>query len=243
MIELPWIDPSDEECHFPDVSQALLEPDGLLAFGGNLNQRCLLKAYRHGIFPWYNEGEPILWWSPDPRTVLFPDELKISRSLKKTLRKAPFQITLDRAFNSVMAGCAEPRKDQSGTWIDEKMGLAYQNLHRNGHAHSVEAWQDGELVGGLYGVAIGKVFFGESMFSRATDASKVATAHLVKQLIAWDFKLIDCQVYTDHLASLGAREIRREQFTTLLNQWCDYPNPPTSWPLEIDVPCEQTISL
>jgi len=231
MIELPWIDPAQHQCDFPDVEQALREPDGLLAFGGRLDTACLLSAYRKGIFPWYNEGEPILWWSPNPRTVLFPSEFKTSRSLRKRITSGKFKITFDSAFDRVIAACAEPRADQSGTWIDVAMMRAYRQLHQLGHAHSVESWIDGELVGGLYGIAIGRVFFGESMFSRVTDASKVATHHLVQQLLEWEFTLIDCQVHTQHLASLGAREIERRDFTALLNQWCPYPDHPAPWQL------------
>lgn len=220
-----WLEPDTDPAQFPDPSYALDEPNGLLAVGGDLSPARLLNAYRQGIFPWYSEGEPILWWSPDPRMVIFPDELLISRSLRKTLRKQPFKVTLDTAFARVIEACSESRlqKDgsQSGTWISDEMKAAYNTLHRIGFAHSVECWQGEELVGGLYGVSMGKVFFGESMFSRRTDASKVAFAHLVRQLVDWDFALIDCQVYSAHLASLGAVEIPREQFLNLLDEHCD----------------------
>ena len=210
---------------FPDPGYALVEPDGLLAVGGDLSPARLLNAYRQGIFPWYSEGEPILWWSPNPRMVLFPEQLKVSRSLRKTLRKGAFRVSLDSAFPDVMAGCSESRTDkdgsQSGTWITEEMKQAYITLHSIGFAHSVEVWEGDELVGGLYGVSMGKVFYGESMFARRSDASKVGFAHLVRQLQAWDFALIDCQVHTDHLASLGAVDIPRDDFLTLLDQHCD----------------------
>jgi leucyl/phenylalanyl-tRNA--protein transferase len=218
---LYWLPVEDDEAPFPPVELALREPDGLLAFGGSLSVKRLLYAYRQGIFPWYSEGQPIMWWSPDPRAVLFLDELKVSRSLRKTLKKQPYTITLDTAFAEVMDACAEPRKDGAGTWITDEMKDAYYALHLNGHAHSVEAWQDGELVGGLYGVAIGKVFFGESMFARRTDASKIALVHLVRQLQRWDYALIDCQAHTEHLASLGAIGIPRPMFISLLDEYCE----------------------
>jgi len=211
------------------VNQALREPDGLLAIGGCLSQNRLLTAYRHGIFPWYNPGEPILWWSPDPRLVLFPDKLVVSRSLRKTLRKNIFTVSFDRAFNAVIAACAAPRKDTAGTWITTDIDAAYNQLHQAGFAHSVETWLDDELVGGLYGVAIGQVFFGESMFHTRTDASKVAFATLVKQLNSWGYQLIDCQMHTRHLESFGAQEIDRDYFIKLLDQYCDAPVQPSAW--------------
>lgn len=217
---LYWLPRDDDEAPFPPVELALRDPDGLLAFGGNLSVKRLLQAYRHGIFPWYSEGQPIMWWSPDPRTILYPDELNISRSLRKTLKKELFNVTLDTAFNDVMDACAEPREDDAGTWITRDMKEAYYRLHQEGYAHSVEAWQAGELVGGLYGVAIGKVFFGESMFTRRSDASKIAFVHLVQQLKRWGYALIDCQVHTSHLASLGAINIPRQNFIALLEQHC-----------------------
>ncbi len=220
-----WLEPDSDPAQFPDPTFALEEPDGLLAVGGDLSPARLLNAYRQGIFPWYSEGEPILWWSPNPRAVLFPEQLKISRSLQKSLRKRRFRVTLDTAFAQVIAACSESRLDkdgsQSGTWITEEMKQAYIALHRIGFAHSVECWEGEDLVGGLYGVSMGKVFFGESMFARRSDASKIGFAHLVKQLTAWEFALIDCQVHTDHLASLGAVDIPRENFLTLLDQHCE----------------------
>lgn len=230
-----WLDPGDPAAPFPPVELALRDPDGLLALGGDLSPERLLTAYRQGIFPWYSEGQPILWWSPDPRMVLRPDQLKISRSLRKTLRKGAFRITLDEDFAAVMAACAEPRADGLGTWITEDMTRAYRRLHELGYAHSVEAWQDGRLVGGLYGVALGKVFFGESMFTRATDASKAAFAHLVRQLARWDFVLIDCQVYTGHLASLGAGPMPRTEFSAILQREARPPDRRGAWRLDADL--------
>ena len=227
-----WIHPGDTSLSFPDTSLALREPDGLLAVGGDLAPDRLLAAYRRGIFPWYSEEQPILWWSPDPRTVLFPERLSISRSLRKRLRQMRFQVTLDQAFDDVINACAEPRPGSSGTWITAEMNEAYSRLHRSGYAHSVECRHQGKLVGGLYGVALGRVFFGESMFSHETDASKVAFAHLVRQLAAWDFALIDCQVYSSHLASLGAEEISRSEFVKQLDLLCDTGARPGPWTLE-----------
>ena len=224
-----WIQPSDPAAAFPDVNLALREPNGLLAVGGDLSSERILAAYRRGIFPWYSDNQPVLWWSPDPRTVLFPAQLKLSRSLRKTLRRARFSVGLDQSFRAVIEACAEPRPDSPGTWITQEMADAYCTLHAQGHAHSVECRLDGELVGGLYGVAIGRVFFGESMFSRVTDASKVAFAWLVRQLNAWDFGLVDCQIYTPHLASLGAAEIPRSTFIRHLDALCESGLPPGRW--------------
>ncbi|HHH35934.1 MAG TPA: leucyl/phenylalanyl-tRNA--protein transferase [Gammaproteobacteria bacterium] len=222
------LDPESEDCVFPDVTQALREPNGLLAVGGRLSPDCLLRAYRRGIFPWYSEEQPILWWSPDPRMVLFPDELRISRSLRKTLRRGIYRVSVDRAFPEVIAACAAPRRDEPGTWITAEMEAAYCHLHREGWAHSVEVWAGDALVGGLYGVAIGRVFFGESMFHRRRDASKVALVSLVERLRQWHFALIDCQVASDHLATLGAREIPRAHFIELLDRHCPLPG----WPAD-----------
>lgn len=217
-----WLEPESDPAHFPDPGYALDDPNGLLAVGGDLSPARLLNAYRQGIFPWYSDDQPILWWSPDPRLVLFPDALKISRSLRKTLRRAPFRLTLDTAFIDVIEACGNTsRPGQEGTWITAEMKQAYVQLHRIGFAHSVECWAGEELVGGLYGVSMGKVFYGESMFSRRSDASKVAFTHLVRQLKRWEFALIDCQVYTGHLASLGAEEIARDDFLALLDNHCD----------------------
>lgn len=219
MKHIEWL-PEDPAAPFPPIEQALLEPDGLLAVGGDLSPQRLLNAYQHGIFPWYSEDEPILWWSPDPRCVLFPEKLKISRSLRKTLRKQLFELRMDTAFEAVMRACAKSRPNQQGTWISNDMLRAYVHMHELGFAHSVECWQDGQLVGGLYGMAIGKVFFGESMFSHKTDASKVALVYLCEYLMEQGFKLIDSQVYTQHLESLGAELIPRSEFAELLKQYC-----------------------
>lgn len=228
-MQLTLLDPHNPNQDFPALTQALRDPDGLLAVGGCLSTKRLLAAYRHGIFPWYNPGEPILWWSPDPRLVLFPDKLYVSRSLRKTKNKNIFSITFDQAFGTVINACAEPRKDTAGTWISHEIKQAYMELHRLGLAHSAEAWFDGELVGGLYGIALGQVFFGESMFHTKTDASKVVFATLVEQLKCWHFQLIDCQVHTSHLESLGAEEIERTYFAELLGHYCDRPAHPSAW--------------
>lgn len=231
-MQLTVLNPNNPKQDFPPVTKALREPDGLLAIGGCLSQSRLLNAYRHGVFPWYNPGEPILWWSPDPRLVLFPDQLIISRSLRKTLRKATFSVTFDQAFNEVITACADPRKDSTGTWITTAVNSAYNQLHKAGFAHSVETWQDDKLVGGLYGVALGQVFFGESMFHTQTDVSKVAFATLVEHLQSWGYRLIDCQVHTRHLESFGARQIDRNAFIKRLDQYCDIPVKPSAWHIE-----------
>lgn len=228
---LTWL---SADSPFPPLEAALKEPDGLLAVGGDLSPQRLLDAYSRGIFPWYNEGDPILWWSPDPRMVLFPNEFKLSRSLKKRLRKREFEVSFDRRFADVMLGCAAPREGQQGTWINSPMLRAYSGLHERGRAHSVEVWQDDKLVGGLYGVAIGRAFFGESMFTLVTDASKVAFAHLVRQIERWGFGLIDCQMQTAHLASLGARPIPRSEFKQQLADLIDYPDH-ANWQFDDDL--------
>lgn len=208
---------SQHSLEFPDPDQALRDPNGLLALGGDLSPQRILAAYQLGIFPWYESGHPILWWSPDPRMVLFPDELHISRSLHKALKKSPFRITANRAFNDVIRGCAAERAYAHGTWITPAMQAAYIRLHEMGFAHSIESWnRNGKLAGGLYGVSLGKNFFGESMFSRESNASKIAFVHLVKLLQAWDYGQIDCQVSSEHLANFGARNISREEFRRLL---------------------------
>ncbi len=217
---------------FPPVSQALKNPNGLLAAGGDLAPARLLDAYRHGIFPWFGEGDPILWWSPDPRMVLFPGEFKLSKSLRKTLRRGAYQLRTDTAFEQVMRACAAPRDGQDGTWIQGEMVQAYCELHRMGYAHSVEVWMDSELIGGLYGIGIGKMFYGESMFSRRADASKIALAHLCAQLQRWGFGMIDCQMNTAHLASLGAREIPRQAFVADVARLTAEPVPNVPWRFE-----------
>jgi leucyl/phenylalanyl-tRNA--protein transferase len=226
---IPWLGP---ESPFPPLEAALLRPNGLLAVGGDLSPSRLIEAYRHGIFPWFNEGEPILWWSPDPRMVLFPQELKISRSLRKTLKRGNYEIRADSAFKQVMEACAAPRGEHTGTWIHAEMMAAYGRLHEMGMAHSMETWIEGELVGGLYGVGQGKMFFGESMFSRVSDASKIAFVHLVAQLQRWGFEMIDCQMKTEHLASLGAREISRNEFRQKLKELVHYPERGKKWCLD-----------
>lgn len=228
-MQLTLLDPDNPTQAFPPLYLALREPDGLLAVGGCLSTERLLNAYQRGIFPWYNPDEPILWWSPDPRLALFPDKLIVSRSLAKTVRKNIFTVTFDKAFEQVIAACAAPRKDSEGTWITTDINQAYINLHHQGYAHSVEVWSDNQLVGGLYGVALGQVFFGESMFHTKTDASKVAFVSLVGQLKNWGYQLIDCQVHTRHLESLGAEEINRRAFVRLLKQYCPLTVSPIAW--------------
>ena len=229
---IPWLDKGDA---FPPVARALREPNGLLAAGADLSVPRLFQAYRSGIFPWFNEDQPILWWSPDPRMVLFPAELKISRSLGKRLRRRDYQVRADSAFGAVMRACAAPRDSRPGTWITREMIEAYEAFHRAGHAHSVETWIDGELAGGLYGVALGRVFFGESMFARRTDGSKIALAYLVRQLERWGYGIIDCQMTTPHLASLGAREVPRSQFMRKLGELVNYPDTGAMWRLDDDL--------
>lgn len=221
---------------FPPLASALTYPNGLLAAGGDLSPGRLLQAYRRGIFPWYNAGEPILWWSPDPRMVLVPAELKVSRSLAKTLRKRDYEIRFDSAFAAVILGCAARGADragagsgETGTWITDEVRAAYQRLHQLGYAHSVETWIEGELAGGLYGVAIGRMFYGESMFTRVRDASKIAMVHLVRRLERERYGMIDCQMHTHHLASLGARSIARSDFSLRLRELVDYAATPAKW--------------
>ncbi len=226
---LYFLDPGNPDAPFPPVELAQREPNGLLAVGGDLSPTRLLNAYRNGIFPWYSEGQPILWWSPDPRLVLFPDRLKISRSLRKTLRNGEFEISVDGDFRGVIHACAAPRYDEGETWITKEMISAYENLHQAGHAHSIEIWLHEELVGGLYGVSTGRVFFGESMFSKARDASKVALVCLARYLASWGCQLIDCQVYSQHLVSLGAEEIPRHRFSAILREAVARPLSADAW--------------
>ena len=225
---LPWLTAAHE---FPPLATALSEPNGLLAVGGDLAPERLLAAYRRGIFPWYSPGEPILWWSPNPRMVLFPAEFKVSRSLGRTLRRGGYEVRLDTAFARVIAACAQtPRRGQQGTWIVPEMQAAYRRLHELGLAHSVETWVDGELVGGLYGIALGRMFYGESMFSWRSDASKIAVAHLARYLERLGFGMVDCQMHTAHLASLGAREIPRDDFIARLDALVAAGPAPGPWP-------------
>lgn len=228
---IPWL---DHDKPFPPLTRALTEPNGLLAAGGDLSAERLVDAYRQGIFPWYSAGEPLLWWSPDPRMVLIPGELKLSRSLGKRLKKSDYEVRVDSAFETVMRACAAPRAQQGGTWITDEMVAAYTALHTRGLAHSLETWIGGELVGGLYGVALGRMFYGESMFTRAADCSKIALAHLARQLQRWKFGMIDCQMATPHLASLGAREIPRATFIRQLKVLVNC-EPPPSWRFDDDL--------
>jgi leucyl/phenylalanyl-tRNA--protein transferase len=223
--------PSD--LRFPPVD--LSTHEGLLAVGGDLRPERLIEAYRHGIFPWYNDDQPILWWSPDPRTVLFPDKLHISRSLRRSLRPSLFSVTLDRCFREVMQHCAGPRPQypDGGTWITAEMLESYQRLHEQGYAHSVETWQDGQLVGGLYGVALGGAFFAESMFTRVPDASKVGLVSLVRQLQAWGFRLMDCQQSSPHVMRFGAEEIPRRDFLDHLATALTLPEQRGHWQFDI----------
>ncbi len=210
---IPWL---THEQVFPPVETALKEPNGLLAAGLTLNPRNVLEAYQQGIFPWFNPGEPVLWWSPDPRMVLQPSRFKLSRSLRQRIRRGGYEVRVNQVFSQVMRCCAEPRDGKSGTWIGNAMLEVYGCLHEDGYAHSIETWMDGELVGGLYGLAIGRVFYGESMFSRRSDASKLALAHLCRALDVCGYELIDCQMETQHLASLGAQPLARQQFVSAL---------------------------
>ncbi len=209
---------------FPPLERALRLPNGLLALGGDLSSARLVAAYRHGCFPWYSAGQPLMWWSPDPRTVLYPGHLHVPRSLQKTLKRGHFHISYDQDFAAVVAACAAPRGPDQGTWITGEMQAAYLQLHQLGHAHSVEVWHQQQLVGGLYGIAMGQLFFGESMFSRMSDASKAGFVTLAQDLFATGFKLIDCQMPTDHLARFGACNISRTQFRQHLGDWLDQPS-------------------
>jgi leucyl/phenylalanyl-tRNA--protein transferase len=223
---IPWL---DEPTSFPDPSAALREPNGLLCAGGDLAPTTIIRAYSRGIFPWFSDDQPILWWSPDPRMVLFPAEFKVSSSLAKKIRSGKFSVRFDSAFDAVIAGCAAPRGPEAGTWIVPGIQEAYSRLHKMGVAHCVESWQEGELVGGLYGVALGRVFFGESMFARATDASKVALAALMTKLSQDGFELVDCQQQTRHLASFGARPIPRADFVQRLQLLINSNSPDSVW--------------
>ena len=229
---IPWLDAKDR---FPPVERALREPNGLLAAGGDLSVARLVQAYENGIFPWYSDGQPVLWWSPDPRMVLVPRELKVARSLRKRLAKRDYEVRADTAFGEVIRACAAPRGGQDGTWITGEMIAAYSRLHGAGYAHSVETWIGGRLVGGLYGVALGRMFYGESMYAVAPDASKIALAHLVRQLDRWGYGLIDCQMATAHLARFGAREIPRAEFMRKLANLVNYPHTDYPWRCDDDL--------
>ena len=227
---IPFLGPADP---FPHVDQALAEPDGLLAAGADLTTGRLVEAYRHGIFPWFNDGDPILWWSPDPRIVLAPRAFHVSHSLKKKLMQRRFTVTVDTVFAAVLDECAAPRLDEGGTWLTPAMKSAYLALHEQGLAHSIEVWMDGALAGGVYGVGLGRMFFGESMFSRRTDGSKIALAYLAAQLDRWGFPWIDCQLETDHLVSLGAIAVPRGEFVAGVARLVNEPAP--SWVLDADL--------
>ena len=232
---IPWLESGDP---FPPVELALRDPNGLLAAGDDLSTNRLLQAYERGIFPWFGDGDPVLWWSPDPRMVLGTAALKVSRSLRKTLRSGRYRVTADTAFPAVIAACAEPRPGQDGTWITSAVLRAYGELADLGVAHSIEAWDGDQLAGGLYGVAIGRVFFGESMFARRTDASKVALVHLVRQLRRWGFPLIDCQMSTSHLASLGGQNVSRAEFLSVVRRYVQAPPVAAPWRLDADLAAE-----
>jgi leucyl/phenylalanyl-tRNA--protein transferase len=223
---IPWLSEHDD---FPPVERARRRPNGLLAAGGDLTPERLLAAYSRGIFPWYQEGQPILWWCPDPRAVLWPSDLKVSRSLRRSIASRGFEFRVNTAFADVVAGCAEPRRYGGGTWITHEMAAAYVELNALGWAHSFESWHDDVLVGGLYGVALGRVFFGESMFTRATDASKVALVRAVEYVRARGIELIDCQIASAHTTSLGAVDIPRAEFLRHVAELCRPPVSPQRW--------------
>ncbi len=239
--QLRWLGPPGSPVEFPAPEDALGWPNGLLAAGGDLTPERLLAAYRQGIFPWYEEGQPILWWSPDPRAVMLPGDLHLSRRMRRVLRSGRFSASFDRDFEAVLAGCARRHTPTTGTWITDEMAAAYTRLHRLGHAHSVEIYREGRLAGGLYGVAAGRAFFAESMFSLVSDASKAALGHLWAELEAKNFAVMDCQLHSPHLASLGAREMPRAEFLALIRRatsqdsgtrglWTS-PVGPATWPV------------
>ena len=229
MTDIYWLSPTEGADSFPPPENALAEPNGLLAVGGDLSPERLLAAYPRSIFPWYEEGQPILWWSPDPRAVLFPEDLHVSRRLARTLRQSNITISVDTSFKAVVQGCAAPRQYDKGTWITPAMLQAYEQLHKLGYAHSFEAWDGKDLVAGMYGIAIGQVFFGESMFTRISNASKIVFVKAVEYLQAKRFKLIDCQIWSDHLESLGATTVPRTVFVDYLGSLCDPPGNISCW--------------
>lgn len=233
-----WLDPSTPDGAFPDPSLALDQPNGLLAMGGDLSPQRLRKAYARGIFPWYNPEESILWWCPDPRTVFFTDRVHVSRRLKRTLARRDYAVTLDGDFNSVIGACAVSRKGEPGTWLGPEMRAAYAKLHALGDAHSIEVWRDGQLIGGLYGVAMGRMFFGESMFSRERDASKIALVWLARQLHAWGFPILDGQVGSDHLYRMGAVDLPRSRFLRVVAEASRQPGIASPWAFDIHVPAD-----
>ncbi|MDJ0813258.1 MAG: leucyl/phenylalanyl-tRNA--protein transferase [Woeseiaceae bacterium] len=229
---IEWLSPADPPEAFPDVSEALTEPDGLLAAGGDLRPERLLAAYARGIFPWFEEGQPILWWSPDPRCVLWPDKLHVSRRLRQQLRNSSAELRCNTAFVDVMRACAAKRRSQQGTWITEDMMAAYERLHRDGWAHSIEIWDGDRLVGGVYGLCIGRVFFGESMFSAEPNTSKMAMLGLTRHMQSTGLQLLDCQVASPHLFTLGAEFMSRAEFSAFLAAACSPPEPHNAWPTE-----------
>jgi leucyl/phenylalanyl-tRNA--protein transferase len=235
-VRLLWLDPRDPEQPFPPPQRAMREPNGLLAIGGDLSLPRMIRAYSAGIFPWYNPNEPILWWCPDPRAMLEPASFHVSHSLSKRLKKTDHAVTLDAAFEAVLDACAGPRRGGHGTWLGADMKRAYQELNRHGFAHSVEVWSEGALVGGLYGVALGHAFFGESMFSGIADGSKIALYHLCRQLCQWRFELVDCQVASPHLKTLGATEVPRERFLAQLRRAMLHTGRIGPWRFDIEVP-------
>ena len=228
--QVAWISAGDPPDSFPDIERAFSVPDGLLAAGGDLSEQRLVYAYRHGIFPWFSDGQPILWWSPDPRCVIFPERLYVSRRLRRSLRGSNYEIRFNTAFDEVIEACACDRPGQDGTWITSEMSVAYRRMHAGGWAHSIETWRQGKLVGGMYGLAIGKVFFGESMFSAETNASKASMQALCTLLIEHDFRLLDCQVESPHLISLGAELMPRRRFAAILDDACKPPERFSGWP-------------
>lgn len=225
-----WLTAGDAPDSFPAIDRALIEPDGLLAAGGDLSSERLLAAYSRGIFPWYEDGQPVLWWSPDPRCVLFPKDFHVARRLRRDIARSEAKIGVNSAFDDVVRACAEPRPSQQGTWITDEMMAAYSRLHREGWAHSLEIYVDDDLVGGIYGIAIGKVFFGESMFSRVANASKFAFFALTRTLDAAGFAIVDCQVVSGHLMRLGATTIPRADFAAILAESCEPRTRFTGWP-------------
>ena len=236
-----WLASDDPPNRFPPVSSALTEPDGLLAAGGDLSTERLLYAYRRGIFPWYEEGQPLLWWSPDPRCVFMPGDHRISRRMRRDAQRSSAEIRINTAFSAVVEQCAGPRRSEQGTWITPAIMTAFDELHTQGWAHSIEVWQSGKLIGGLYGLAIGRVFFGESMFSRQSNASKLALLYVASCLDGGDLDLLDCQVVSAHLMSLGARSVARSDFVSHLESACEPANRMTTWP-ETPIECARLLA-
>ncbi len=231
-----WLAADDPPNSFPPVSSALSEPNGLLAAGGDLSPARLLLAYRHGIFPWSDGDQPLLWWSPDPRCVFLPGDYTVARRLRRDIRQSTAEIRVNTAFADVIRACAGPRRSEQGTWITAEMDAAYRQMHDTGWAHSIEVWQDNELCGGLYGLAIGTAFFGESMFSARPNMSKLAMLFLANRMSAGAIEILDCQVVSAHLVSLGARTLPRAEFRELLDRVCDPADPVTNWP-DSPLPC------